>query len=434
MILLHPPTLPHASKEVSVVEARSLYGMNGFRAMDPDWVRRTSYRDALTRLNPALFRMHHAGMSGPSTTPEGWWDEGAKRWDRKKIASSLGALPLKSARLIINIPSFPGSDLRKDEHGLLVPEDEPKFAMRMADLVRLLNKDLKLRVPMWEVTNELDVAAYVDRRSNGGWGDLKNPADLDDGPERLGRLYAMCARQMRKVDPSIRIGGPAAARVDLVAFAERFARAAGSELDFYSVHAYASGSKDDADEAIFARALGFGPAAKAMSVAVERGAGRSLPVYLDEYNISWTWETRDPRMTNAKSAIFDALAIYGGLSSGLAGMCAWNEMDGVYGKSEDDGRLRPSGRLFAWLNKYAGGPARTIVELPVGTVGWVTPGAVVIVRHATDPTTVNLSSFGKTSTVLTIGDKKEAIGLSSGGKMTLDGISVTLIARESAKK
>ena len=152
-------------------------------------------------------------------------------------------------------------------------------------------------------------------------------------------------------------------RPDLAMFVERFARVAGPRLDFFSFHAYASGSRDDPDDVIFNNAAGFGGSLDAFRKALTAAVpGRTIPLFLDEYNVSYTWETRDPRMTDIKGAVFDALAMTSAVTHGAAGTAAWNECDGIYGKMDDHYHLRPSATLFHLLNASMLGPVMSTVS------------------------------------------------------------------------
>ena len=70
----------------------------------------------------------------------------------------------------------------------------------------------------------------------------------------------------------------------------------------------------------------------------EQSPTRHIPLHLNEYTISWTWQTQDERMKNYKGAT-----------------CAWNERDGVYGKMDGDCNLLPSANVFHLLNAYGVG-------------------------------------------------------------------------------
>ena len=80
--------------------------------------------------------------------------------------------------------------------------------------------------------------------------------------------------------------------------------------------------------------------------------GRRIPIQLNEYNISWTWQTQDVRMKNYMGAVFDAIALTSMAKAGATATCAWNERDGVYGKMDGEYNLRPAANVFHLLNAY----------------------------------------------------------------------------------
>ena len=404
--------------------AEALCGLNGFVASNPVAVARPAYRANLRAMAPFWFRVHHAGMVGDATTEAGWWDAKGTRWDEAKIAASLGRLPIKGSGIVLNVPNWM-EGLATDGDGLLTDAAIPTYAARCADLVRLVNGRLGLGVRRWEVTNELDGRAYADLREDGGWGKPKNPVH-PDAIDRVATIFVACARAMKKADPKILVGGPAAARPDLLPFAKGFVRAVGKELDFYSFHAYASGDAKDPDDKVYARATAFGEAARSLVRTVREAAGRDVPTFFDEYNVSWTWETRDPRMTDARSAVFDALAIEGCLDAGLAGMMAWNERDGVYGKTDADDRIRPSGRMFALLNAEGRGAARRLLGSAV-VRGWATKRAAVLINRGEEPAEVRLDVPGRPVARTTFARAPAPRVPMVGGRLRLPPTSVTLV-------
>ncbi len=324
------------------------YGLNAFRGFDPAITTNPAYQKNLGYMAPGLLRLHNGGLMGDSAkNTTGWIDEARHRWDAAKVKAALAGFP-PGATLLINIPTWP--DWMADPDGFLGADQSDAFARLCADLVRIVGQDCRRPGLLWEVTNEQDERYFVRFHQGGGWGPLKDP-QKPDRVEELAGIYRRCAAAMKAADPTIRVGGPAMERPDLIPVMRRFVRAAGPVLDFFSYHAYASGSASDSDEVIFDRAQGFGDAAKAITAAVNaERPGRPLPVFCDEYNISYTWETRDPRMTDARGAVFDALAMTGAVTHGASATAAWNECDGIYGKMDDQYRLRPSATLFHWLN------------------------------------------------------------------------------------
>ena len=132
--------------------------------------------------------------------------------------------------------------------------------------------------------------------------------------------------------------------------------------------------------------------------------GRRVPLFLDEYNVSWTWETRDPRMTNAKGAVFNALAVTSAVTHGAAATTAWNECDGIYGKMDDAYHLRPSGTLFHLLNAHMiGSVVSTVSTDPQSVVAYAVKAAhgrsLLLVNRTSRDQSVTLSGWGSGATL-----------------------------------
>ena len=330
------------SKKIAVTQAGS-YGLNGFAAIDPAVMGDDRYQKNIAYINPGILRLHSYNMMGDSkTSPGGWLDLQNKKWDREKIKADLAHVP-PGVELLINIPTWPDW-IKPDEDKCLKPEDYKSFADFCADLVRIVNVENKHHVRYWEITNEKDDVYWGAQLNNG------KPARIDD----LVTLYLQCAAVMKAVDPTILTGGPAAARPDHQDQVAQFIRSAKTQLDFVSFHQYASGSATDSDLAIFTKAENFGKtSAQYRDLVKEAIPERTVPVAGDEFNISWTWETQDPRMKNYKGAVFDALALAGLVQNGATWTCAWNDCDGVYGKmTPGDFQLRPSADLYHLFNAF----------------------------------------------------------------------------------
>ncbi len=330
------------------------YGLNAFHGFDPASAADKGYQENMSFMRPGLIRLHNGNMMGDSRkVPDGWIDTVKRGWDAEKIKRAMTNVYAYGPELLLNIPGWPDWMAAKD--GTLAPEHRAEFVKLCADLTQIVNRNAARKVRYWEITNERDGPYYQEFHTGGGTGPLKDAAK-PDRTEELAALFNDCARAMKKRDPAILTGGPAAARPDFADFLTRFARAAAPNLDFFSYHAYASGSRDDSDEAIFNRAKAFGDFATSIAGILKTvSPERHIPIFLDEYNISWTWETRDPRMTDAKSAVFDLLVIAASIRGGVDGTAAWNEKDGIYGKTDNDNRRRPAAQSFHWLNTYGVG-------------------------------------------------------------------------------
>lgn len=322
-------------------------GFNTVNASDPAYKKNVEY------MSPGIVRFHNAGKMQPSQKSwEGCLSDAGTGWDRKKIGTVLSSLRFAhQPAVLVNIPSFPAS-MDKNSDGFLDADQKDNYAALCADLVRIVNVENKLGVKYFEITNEWDGRYYIDFHSGNGSGGLKDPAKSDRWNE-VADVYNRCAKAMKAVDPTILTGGPAAARPDLGDMHERFARQTLPQLNFFSIHAYASGSASSPDTEIYDRAKAMGAFAKnAVTLLKKLSPKRHVPVFLDEFNISWTWETRDPRMTNAKGGVFDALAYVAITRAGADSAQGWNEKDGIYGKTDTENHRRPGAEVLHLMNTY----------------------------------------------------------------------------------
>ena len=383
----------HPARATLARPAPMAYGLNAFRAFQPGVNGSPVYRRNLAVMAPGLIRLHRWDMIAESSqNPSGWatrTDTTAPGWDRERIRASLTGVYPRGTRLMMNIPGWPPA--MADAKGRLRPGLEDAYARWCAELVRIVNVENPFAVPDWEVTNERD--------------------DLYDGNgAALGRIYAKCAAAMRAVDPAIRLGGPAFARPDKTANVEAFLRSAGPDLGFVSYHSYVSGSKSDPDAAVWDRAEGLGEVTRTMKATIRRVLGRDLPTFHDEYNISWN--PPDPRMNDARGAVFDALALVSIRRAEPAGACAWNEADGWYGKLGPDLRPRPSAYVFALFNARMRGPelgADSSAPKAVGAMAsrGATGDTVVLVNRSGEPQRIllRLAEPRRSATVELVGGR-----------------------------
>jgi xylan 1,4-beta-xylosidase len=330
------------------------YGLNAFQGFEPQNINNSAYSNNMKYMNPGVIRFHHARALEDSSTKPGIVDVANKRWDAKKVVSALQSsiktFGTDQPERMLNIPGFP-EWMDANDDGFLDANQFDNYAKFCADLVKIANQDNKLGVKYWEVLNEEDVKYYVDYHSNNGWGALKDPKK----PNRLSELttiYNKAAEAMKQVDPTIQVGGPAIARSDLSPFYVPFIKATVDNLDFFSYHIYVSGSASTSDANVYKATDTIGNYTKRIAEAVQQASpNRAIPIFMDEHNISWTWTTRDVRMTNHKGAVFDALAMIKAIENGAAGTMAWNEKDDIYGKTSNQNALRPSAHLYHLLNE-----------------------------------------------------------------------------------
>lgn len=331
------------------------YGLNAYQGFRPESYSNIAYQSNLSLMSPGLIRFHNAGVMEDSSKPDGLMDTRNRTWDwdkvRDALTSSFTTFGATQPERMINIPTWPKwMDANKD--GFLDSNQFDNYARLCADLVRVVNREYNLDVKYWEITNEKDDHYFVQFRKNSGWGGLKD-GSKPDRLDELVTIYNKVATAMKQVDPTIQTGGPGIARSDLKPFYVPFIQGTVNNLDFFTYHFYPSGSASTSDQDVYDATNSIGNRTASMVEALQTASpNRPIPVFLGEYNISWTWETRDPRMTNHKGVVFDALSVVRALENGAGGTLAWNEKDGVYGKMGDQYNLRPGGNFLQLLNQH----------------------------------------------------------------------------------
>ncbi|WP_309728951.1 GH39 family glycosyl hydrolase [Chamaesiphon sp. OTE_75_metabat_556] len=332
------------------------FGVNAFQGFRPTSFNSAIYQSNLLAMKPGLIRFHNSSALQDSSTPDGLINTASKSWDVNKVksalAASLATFGQRQPQRMVNIPTWPDW-MDADRDGFLDRHQFDNYARLCADLVKIVNKDSRFKVKYWEVLNEKDDLYFTQFHSNGGWGELKDAAK----PDRLNEviaIYNKVAIAMKQVDPQIKVGGPGISRSDLQPFYIPFIKGTVDRLDFFTYHFYATGSAATPDKDVFDATSKIGDYTTTIVKALTANSpNRKIPAMLGEYNISWTWETRDPRMTNHKGIVFDALSMVKSLSNGAIATLAWNEKDGVYGKMDDRNKLRSGGYFLKLMNQLA---------------------------------------------------------------------------------
>ncbi|RRJ96150.1 alpha-L-arabinofuranosidase [Opitutaceae bacterium TAV4] len=377
------------------VEPR-LFSLNNFRASsltaqsDPRW------HEGMAYMAPRLLRLHNAGLVRT------WYDPATDDWKYEQIAASLRAgVPPPGTDRMININSWP-ADYDTDQDRRLDPDKIDRFARLCADLVRFVNIDQKFAVRYWEVTNERDFA-YWRKPAEGKQPDVA----------ALATLYNAAAAAMRAVDPTIKIGGPAACNPLPTEPLVKFARLAADQLDFLSFHHYASGNADDPDQVIYDKTTVM---AEDTADVIRRlrkilparfpsngkTPARPLEIHLNEYNICYNWRIKDTRMTDHKGAVFDALAMIAFAQvADMTAANAWNDRDGVYGKMDNQSRLRPAAHVYHYFNTLLTGTiVATETSAPRAVVSFATRNDTSDTKTTKTPRTLIL--VNRTAAVQTV--------------------------------
>jgi hypothetical protein len=365
------------------------YGLNVFQAFDPKVAGvggNSLYQSNVAAMRPGMIRYHHMGVLQDSTQNASGWvitpNAATYRWDRNKIKQAMTGAYAFNPTVMLNIPGWTSY---LDRNGKLNPTQYAEFAKFCADLVRLVNIEQKRGVKYWEVINEKD-AVYG--------------ADMAE----LGKIYSIAAREMKRVDPTIKVGGPAFIsgydRVKVNAFLST----AHGDLDFISYHTYTMGKEATPVDRIWQSASNLGSATQAVRSTLSRYPARNIELFHSEFNISYT--PPDVSMTNEISAIYDALALVSITNSGATGAMAWNEADGWYGKMANQWgswQKRPAAFVHQLFNSHLQGKVMTSVSSqPTAVVSYAVAGrvagqerqSIALINRSGAAQRINLQSFG----------------------------------------
>lgn len=311
---------------------RQVFGTNDFQILyDRDPVHRLYYR-RLAEIGPGVLRLHNAGLS------DAWSDPQKRAWKPEAIASAYDALLSEQpdpVTIVQNIPGWP--HWMKQDRGQLDASEYDNYARFAAGLVRIVNGDQKRGVRFWEPLNEQDNA-------------YKRAGRLDE----LWKIYNLTARAMKAVDPTIRVGGPAATYDDRPTL-ESFLKASAPNVDFLSWHRYGSGNRNDSTDALMAYTPRYGDQVATFRALAKRYIpDRPVPLLLGEYNINYSYRSGETRQHSQAGAAWFASVLKHLAESGIDMATSWNARDTFYGLLDNSKgvALRPAAVVFGWANRY----------------------------------------------------------------------------------
>ncbi|WP_232766630.1 GH39 family glycosyl hydrolase [Geminisphaera colitermitum] len=313
-----------------------LYSMNGYKRRDDD----RPWAAGIALMKPPLLRHHSSSLA------RYLFDESTGTWDYAKVRATFEASrPPPGTLRMHNVNIWPAS-YDADGDGRLDPDRVDDFARLYADLVRFVNIEMKVGIHYWEITNEKDMP-YWRKPRNGNKPDVA----------ALARIHNTTAAAIRAVDPTVKVGGPAACSPLPMEPLVEFARLTRDNLDFFSFHHYATGNSSDPDQVIYEKALVMADDAGELIRRLHAALpGKDFEVHLNEFNICYSWRKPEPRMINHKGAVFDALSLIAYTRvPGLTATNAWNSMEPFYGKMDALGNLRPGAYVYHYFNTLLSG-------------------------------------------------------------------------------
>lgn len=341
-----------------------------------------AYREGLKYLNPGLLRYHNAGMP-----KGGWMNQETKTWDAAVIAATLDGPGWPPEKVLINISSWPAW-MDADGNKKLDTDQYEAFAALCAELVRILNVEQKRGFKYFEITNEKDFAY---------WRNKDEPVQVDD----LADIYNLAAKAMKKVDPTIKTGGPAAASGEdwVEEIHRRFMKRTLPQLDFFSFHAYPR-TRDHTPKEIYDMPVWMaGLAADHRKMLDELSPVRHVELHVNEFNIASNYKLGDTRMLTNEGAVFDSLVLIRMAEQGIDAVNAWSDCDAVYGKMDKKFKLRPPAHVFHYFNEFlvgqvVAGETSDAAKVVVMAVDSEARRAFVLVNRAREAVRVKVKSKG----------------------------------------
>lgn len=397
--------------------SRNLYGVNLWRAFDPEVAESPAYQTNLAAMGVTVVRFHNAGMAK-------WIDVPNRAWDTNAVGRVMTAL---AHRFPVKMVTISGPPPWMDEDGdrRLDKSRVADYAAWCADLVGHVNNVCRAGVQWWEVLNEAELRGY-DKRGDG---------------EVLADIFRACSKAMRARDPSIRVGGNAWSW-GMPAQAVEFLEEAGKGIAFYSYHWYATGDPGARVGDLYGKAVSADIAKVRKSLASRRLA---LPIWIDEWNMFYDWKSDAARhlMVSGRSAVYDALYLKSAAESGGADyLVAWNDADNTYGKMSTGYEFFSGAFVFMLYNRLFDGTILTTSSSDVAVVPFAVKGAdgavsVSLVNRSESPREASISSAVPLPRELTrylIGADGIATNMIAGGAaIELPAESVTVITTKSAR-
>lgn len=318
--------------------APEMWGVNDYEILDPQKASDRGLQDYLTQVKFPLIRIHEGGFASR------WTDSSTRTWNIEKIKAGFAASTgYGNAKVMMNIAGWPGW-LQTGDY--LPPDKVDEYVALVGQLVKIMRDEVKHPVAYWEVPNEKE-AEYEKR------------GKLDE----LWSLFNRLSAEIKKQDPTAKVGGPAMSWPNPV-WVEGFLKNCAPNADFISWHNYGSGSIYDSNELLLDKPSGFAANGRKMKDWIAQYApGRNLETFLTEYNVKWTWTPYERRHENNVGAVFMASTIRQVGLSGITGVMHWHVKGNSYGMINDKDELRLPAHLYLWGTHYlTGAVAQTNVE------------------------------------------------------------------------
>jgi hypothetical protein len=332
-----PPDRPDDAKPATAVDIgmawsnvignvpRAAWSLNDYEIHSPTAAADVEYNQALAAIAPDIIRVHRGDF------PKQWLDADQKKWDVDKIRACLTAAKVgyANSKIKLNISSWPKWMSLPD--GTLNPEHVDAYTELCVEAMRIFRDELQQPVAYWEVLNEKDTT-------------YEKAGKL---PE-LNTLWNHLARAMKQFDATARIGGPAFTWAK-PGWVTPWVQTCLTNADFVTYHNYGIGDIYDSNALLFSKLNDIEKHARFMRATVDAASpDQRKPIFLNEYNVKWTWDPMEPRHGNVIGAVFQACVVRRAMLAGIDGAMVWHLKGNAYGLLDKDDKPRLTLPLYQW--------------------------------------------------------------------------------------
>lgn len=310
-----------------------VFGVNVFKGFDDNITQNGTYQSRMADMNPGHIRYHSWEMIRTDGHTNSWVNSSGD-WVPSKIAAAMDNNPYPdNTKLLMNIPWPPEAKgwLVSGRNSKLKSQHIDDFADWCAELVEIVNIDLGKNIEYWEFTNERDGVYAGDEAT-------------------LGDIFNRCVAAARAVDPSIKVGGPAFERPDIMSRVSGFMNATKDQLDFLSLHGYPYGNVPSNNQTVYNRAANFSQDLINARNEWATISSREIEFHHNEYNLSYS--PPQSKMDNEVGMLFDAIVMISMTNAGADAANAWNELDGWFGKMDQSYFREPAFYVFELYNNH----------------------------------------------------------------------------------
>jgi hypothetical protein len=173
------------------------------------------------------------------------------------------------------------------------------------------------------------------------------------------------------------------------------------DMDFVSYHGYQGGATSGTSDAtLYDWAAGLGGGMKQLRTMLNaQSPNKYIPIFFDEYNLSWDWNVVDQRTTSNKGGVFSALVMVTTVDNGADVSNRWNESEPAFAFMTSAGAPYTVAHVYFLFNHLCYGSqvtsttsdAKSVVAFSVKNTGRHT---VVLINRSASQQTANVTFTG----------------------------------------